>query len=244
MRNLGLFIFLSLNTSLYSQDTYYHFQDEVFDEIRFREKLETIERLYSEQGDYKYTTANYKVLSMRVRKDSIIQNVDIFLSQSNSSPIDINTGVQRFLNKPLPNFELQDLSNHIKTNYNYRDKITLINLWFTSCAPCITEIPYLNYLKDIYKDQVHFIAITFDTKDKVTQFLTRKSFDFEHLVDGAKYLSEDLANNAFPKLILVDKKGIVRFIENGVMLSNNNPSFPENAVNSLKQQLDFLLNEK
>lgn len=228
----------------FGQETYYNFQNDIYDEVRFREKLKSIEDIYSQQGNYKYTEAHYKVRSTKVRQDSIIQYVEVVLSQSNSSPLDINTGVQRFINTSLPNFELQNLQNHVKRNTDYLGKVTLINLWFTSCAPCITEIPYLNYLKDSYTDQVNFVAITFDPKDKVERFLSKKPFHFEHLVDGTTYLHKDLNNNAFPKLILIDKKGNVRFVENGVILSGNSTSQPEAAVIGLKDQLDFLLTEK
>ena len=227
----------------FGQETYYEFQNDIYNEVRFREKLKSIETLYGAQSGYKYTTASYKVHNTDVRQDSIIQHVEVVLSQSNTAPLDINTGVQRFLNKPLPNFELQDLQSHIKLNTDYQGKVTLINLWFTSCAPCITEIPYLNYLKDSYQDQVNFVAITFDTKDKVDRFLERRPFQFEHLVDAATYLYKELHNNAFPKLIVIDKKGIVRFVENGVILSGNSASQPEAAVIGLKEQLDFLLKE-
>ncbi|MEP0265160.1 TlpA disulfide reductase family protein [Dokdonia sp.] len=244
MRFYLFLVFLCCYSSTFCQETYYNFQDDIYDEVRFREKLKSIEEIYSQQSNYKYTTATYKVRSTVVRQDSIIQNVEVVLSQSNSSPLDINTGVQSFINKPLPYFELQNLQNHIKTNTDYTDKVTLINLWFTSCPPCITEIPYLNYLKDTYEDQVHFVAITFDPKDKVERFLEKKPFHFEHLVDAITYLYRDLKNNVFPKLILLDKKGQVRFVENGVILSGNTSSQPEAAVVELKTQLDFLLSEK
>lgn len=227
-----------------AQEAYYNFQGDIYDEVRFREKLKTIEKNYSDTGQFKYTTANYKVRSTTVRQDSLIQNVEVFLSQSNSSPLDINTGVQKYLNKPLPDFQLQTLSNEFKQNSDYTGKITFINLWFTSCGPCITEMPYLNYLKDIYKEKVNFVAITFDDKQRVQSFLSRKSFQFEHLVDAAQYLSKDLENNAFPKLILLDKTGTVRFVENGVQLSGNSPAQPQAAVQDLQQQIEFLLAEQ
>lgn len=228
----------------FGQETYYNFQGDLYDEVRFREKLKSIEKIYTENSNFKYTIANYKVRSSKVGVDSIIQNVEVVLSQSNSSPLDINTGVQKFINKPLPDFKLQTLGNELKQNSDYNGKVTFVNLWFTSCAPCITEMPYLNYLKDTYKDQVNFVAITFDSKDRVASFLNRKQFDFEHLVDAAQYLSRDLENNAFPKLILLDKEGNVRFVENGVQLSGNKPSQPQAAVQGLKEQIDFLLAEK
>ena len=226
-----------------AQQTFYNFQGDLYEEERFREKLKSIEKIYSETGNFKYTTANYKVRSTEIRVDSIIQNVEVVLSQSNSSPLDINTGVQKYLNKPLPNFQLQTLNSQIKENSDYMGKVTFVNLWFTSCGPCITEMPYLNYLKDVYKDQVNFVAITFDDKAKVESFLTRKTFNFEHLVDAAHYLSRDLENNAFPKLILLDPSGTVRFVENGVQLAGNNPSQPQAAVQALQKEIDFLLAE-
>ncbi|WP_299214091.1 TlpA disulfide reductase family protein [uncultured Dokdonia sp.] len=244
MKYYLFFIVLGMCQLSVGQETYYNFQDEIFNEVRFREKLTSIETLYGDQSNYTYTTASYKVRATKVRQDSIIQEVEVILSQSNTAPLDINTGVQRFINKPLPDFELQDLESHLKTNSDYTGKVTLINLWFTACPPCITEIPYLNYLKDSYKDQVNFVAITFDSKDKVDRFLSRKAFDFEHLVAATTYLHKQLNNNAFPKLILIDKRGQVRFVENGVLLSGNIISQPEAAVSGLKEQLDFLLNEQ
>ncbi len=243
MKRLTLVAIL-ISTICGAQNNYYNFQGDLYDEIGFQEKLKSIEKIYSEQGDFKYTTANYKIHTTAVRADSIIQNIEVFLSQSNSSPIDINTGVQKHLNKPLPDFKLQTLENGLKQNSDYKGKVSLINLWFTSCRPCITEIPYLNYLKDTYKDKVNFIAITFDNKERVTSFLNRKDFKFEHLVDAAQYLSKDLGNNAFPKLIILDKKGNVRFVENGVQLSGSIASKPQAAVTVLQEQLDFLLTEK
>ena len=152
--------------------------------------------------------------------------------------------MQALLDKPFPEFQLSDNNHKLKTNAAFEGKVTLINLWFTNCRPCITEIPYLNYLKDQYGDRVNFIAITFDTADTVNQFLERKPFAFDHLVDAAYFLNEDLKNNAYPKLIVVDKKGTVRFAENGVQLGLANPSQPQAAVQGLQQQLELLLNKQ
>ena len=230
---------------VYAQGTtYYKFQGDIYTEVSFSEKLKSIEETYSNQDGYKYTTVNYKVHTTKVKGDSLIQNVEVFLLESNSSPIDINVGIQKHHNKPLPDFKLQTLEGEIRQNSDYLDKVTFINLWFTSCAPCLTEIPYLNYLKDTYKDKVNFIAMTFDDKARVKSFLSRENFNFEHLVHAGKYLSKDLENKAFPKIIILDKKGNVRFVENGVELSGNTPLQPQAAVITLQEQLDLLLLEE
>ena len=234
---LCLIIFFAITA--YSQENYYKFQGDLYSEESFQEKLSAIEKVYGEQGDYKYTVANYKVRNTRVKQDSIIQEVEVMLSQSNSAPLDINVGVNGLINKPLPNFQLQDLASKVKSKESYNDKITLINLWFTSCPPCIAEIPYLNDLKKQYEGRVNFVAITFEKKDKIERFLTKKPFDFEHLVDGLSYLKEDLKTSTYPKLVFVDKEGTVRFVENAVLGQGRGPSSEVTEI--LKEHLDYLL---
>lgn len=239
MRYTFLFLMVFFAVTLYSQENYYTFQGDVYTEISFQEKLKSIEKIYGEQSNYKYTKANYKVRSTRVKQDSIIQEVEVMLSQSNSAPLDINVGVNGLINKPLPDFQLQDLASFVKSKESYNDKITLINLWFTSCPPCIAEIPYLNDLKKQYEGRVNFVAITFESKNKIETFLNKKPFDFEHLVDGASYLKQDLKTNTYPKLVFVDKEGTVRFVENAALGQGRGPSSEVTEI--LKEHLDYLL---
>ena len=241
MKQINVFLFLIIFSvvTLYSQDNYYKFQGDLYNEEAFQKKLKSIEEVYGSQGDYKYTKASYKVRSTRVKQDSILQEVEVMLSQSNSAPLDINVGVNGLINKPLPNFQLQDLANSVKSKESYNDKITLINLWFTSCPPCIAEIPYLNDLKKQYEGRVNFVAITFENKDKIEAFLNKKPFDFEHLDDGVSYLKEDLKTNTYPKLVFVDKEGTVRFVENAVLGQGRGPSSEVTEI--LKEHLNYLL---
>ena len=57
--------------------------------------------------------------------------------------------------------------------------VTVYNFWFVACKPCVDEIPVLNQLAAKYNnDSVRFIAITFDTPEKVEAFLTKNPFNF------------------------------------------------------------------
>lgn len=241
MKTFLFILTILFSTILSAQENYYTFQGDVYNEEAFQAKLKSIEAIYSAQGDWKFTKANYKVRNMRVRQDSIIQEVEVMLSQSNSAPLDINVGVNGLINKPLPDFQLQDLASGLKSKESYNDKVTLINLWFTSCPPCIAEIPYLNDLKKQYEDRVNFVAITFEPKDKIDSFLERKPFDFEHLVDGASYLKQDLKTNTYPKLVFIDRDGTVRFVENAVLAQGRGPGTEVTEI--LKEHLEYLLAE-
>jgi len=117
--------------------------------------------------------------------------------------------------KELPKFELQDLEGNKVDLTDLKGKPSLINFWFTGCAPCIEEMPILNNLVSQYKEKVNFIAITFESSSRVNRFLERKQFDFLHLVDAQAYIKE-LGFNEFPKNIFLDKHGIVTSVNAGI----------------------------
>ncbi len=86
-----------------------------------------------------------------------------------------------------------------------KGKVVVLNFWFTSCPPCVAEMPELNKLVDKYKD-VTFIGITFDKKEKVKKFL--KSHDFKYqLVSDNEGVINDYKVIGFPTHFLIDKDG-------------------------------------
>ena len=96
-----------------------------------------------------------------------------------------------------------------------KGKPTLVNLWFTSCAPCIEEMPVLNELKSKYGEKFNFLSITFDSETKVKKFLEKHKFEFTHIVNSKK-LTEKLGFEGYPVNLFLDKNGVVKFIEGNV----------------------------
>ena len=96
-----------------------------------------------------------------------------------------------------------------------KGKPTLINLWFTACPPCIREMPVLNEMKAENNDRFNFLSITMDSKSKVSRFLEKHNFDFNHIV-GSKELTTKLGFRHFPMNIFLDQEGRIRIIENSV----------------------------
>ena len=88
----------------------------------------------------------------------------------------------------------------------------LINFWFTSCLPCIKEIPDLNQLSSDYKDQVRFIAITFNSQIQVEKFLETRPIDFEHLTEQKDAIGEFGVRN-YPMNILIDKNAKILYVD-------------------------------
>jgi thiol-disulfide isomerase/thioredoxin len=96
-----------------------------------------------------------------------------------------------------------------------KGKPTLVNLWFTGCAPCIDEMPVLNELKSKYGDKFNFLSITFNSESKVKKFLEKHKFEFTHIVNSRK-LTKELGFEGYPVNLFLDKNGLVKIIEGNV----------------------------
>ena len=66
---------------------------------------------------------------------------------------------------PAPGFEVQNLAGEVVTLADYEDKVILLNIWATWCAPCITEMPSMQRLYDeMPRDQFEILAISIDAQ--------------------------------------------------------------------------------
>lgn len=114
---------------------------------------------------------------------------------------------------PLP--ELPSLQGQIVSMEKLKGKPTLINFWFTSCAPCIAEMPVLNNLRKKCGESVNFVALAAGREEKVRNFLAKRTFNFVHVVNE-KLITEELHVKAFPKNVFLDKNGNVYQVEDGI----------------------------
>ena len=125
--------------------------------------------------------------------------------------------------KPLPYFEIEKHKGGFLNSDSLKGKPTIINLWFTNCPPCIDEIPTLNSLKEKYGNKINTIAITFQDRGKVYLFNKVYNFDFEILINAKKYI-DFLGINGYPKIILLDRNNIIRYIPFGIVAEDENSS--------------------
>jgi thiol-disulfide isomerase/thioredoxin len=116
--------------------------------------------------------------------------------------------------KPLPDFVFKDILGNTYTPEDIKGKVVVINLWFTSCAPCVKEIPELNELVKEYEnnDAVLFLALALDEKGpRLDTFLKTHVFNY-NIVPGAQdYVVKKLQASSFPTHIVLDKNSNVVF---------------------------------
>ncbi|MFK7774710.1 MAG: redoxin domain-containing protein [Saprospiraceae bacterium] len=109
----------------------------------------------------------------------------------------------------LTTFDLENMDGQKVSLESLKGKVVLINFWFINCPPCRMEIPDLNELKAEYAGKnVEFLAITFDSKKQVSEFLQKIPFDFQILPHAHKVI-ETYGIQGFPTSVVINKEGKV-----------------------------------
>ncbi|EDP70739.1 hypothetical protein FBALC1_08268 [Flavobacteriales bacterium ALC-1] len=196
---------------IYSELEYINLKKKIVSEFKKINQTVKVEEIFTE---------------IEKKGDSIIQNYTIKVI-----PLLINGQVKEggnrpalrneLINKKLPETTLKSIDGSDLNTNDLKGKPTMINFWFTNCAPCIDEFPVLNKLREKYSDKVNFISITFDNKDKVEKLANKYQFDFEKYIDAKKYI-EKLNIGAYPTSLFIDKNGIVKYAEGGVPYIHRN----------------------
>jgi peroxiredoxin len=122
--------------------------------------------------------------------------------------------MESMLNKPSPDFELADVQGKVWRLSELRGRIVVLNFWFTSCAPCVQEIPELNELVREYKSKpVVFLAMTFNNEDQIRTFVKKHTFHYNLLPNSAE-IDKKFHVNLWPTSIVIDSEGYIKLIVN------------------------------
>ena len=132
-------------------------------------------------------------------------------SDSSSSKSDESTGVfQGFKGKDLD-------GNDVDDSLFAKNKVTVVNFWFSGCKPCVEELSKLNELNETLKEMGgEVVGINTDTLDNneagikeakeilKAQGVSYKNLTFDSNSTVGKYYGNIMT---FPTTVLVDKDG-------------------------------------
>ena len=136
--------------------------------------------------------------------------------------------------KQAPEFKLNDLEGNSVTLEELKGNIVFLDIWTTSCGPCIQAMPEIKKLQEDFEDQnIKFVSIGVESKkERVQEILKMKNLGGIQLFDPAKdeEIMRKYAVTSFPRYVLIDKEG--KIVEHMA----EHPTDP-----GLRQQLNTLL---
>ena len=99
------------------------------------------------------------------------------------------------------------------------ETVYLVEVWSTTCPPCVTSIPILNGLQAKYADQgLKIVSFTPDSEEDVRPFLDNVPMEYSSFIDkeGASFINYMAADNrnTIPHAFLFDKSGTLVWIGN------------------------------
>lgn len=114
-------------------------------------------------------------------------------------------------------FITMDLDGNEVKLKELKGKTVVINFWFIACKPCVQEIPDLNKIKAKYtKEDVVFLAVTFDKKAQLQKFLKKNEFNYQIITD--MNLIQEYNVSSFPTHLIIDKNGEIVFKKVGAFI--------------------------
>jgi len=124
-------------------------------------------------------------------------------------------GPGEWKDKELPEVKMINMDWEKLRISDFKGSVVALNFWFIGCKPCIMEMPELNRLVDKYKNEdVKFIAIGLDSRNKLIPFLQGTKFNYD-VVPDARKVAKTFEISGYPTHLIIDKKGKVQFFQRG-----------------------------
>ncbi len=127
---------------------------------------------------------------------------------------------------PAPYFEGKTLEGNDIFLPAFVGKVVVLNFWFTTCPPCLKEIPELNKLVGQFNpDEVVFIGLARDDTKKLDAFFKRFGTFLYQIIPESYAIATNYKVVAWPQSMVIDKRGNVyqtwAGVENGsIQLAN------------------------
>lgn len=113
---------------------------------------------------------------------------------------------------PFPDDELTTLDGKkIKTS-DLKGNFVVVSFWFTTCQPCIDELPQIELLSKEYAHQnVKFLNITFEERKKIIDFLSaHQASGIIQAYESSDFLEKHFCTlYGYPMCFLLNSKGNV-----------------------------------
>lgn len=117
---------------------------------------------------------------------------------------------QLTIGDPFPDLSMTTLKGESVSFNSLQGQVVLLNVWATWCPPCRRELPSLEKLEQILKEQpFSVVGLSIDDDvDLVLEYLSDQGVTYNNYVDlGGQETNEKLGIVAYPHTFLIGKNG-------------------------------------
>jgi peroxiredoxin len=120
----------------------------------------------------------------------------------------------RMEGQPLPGLNFTDINGNTYNAASTKGKIVVLKFWFIGCVPCVEEMPALNEIVNEYKnrDDIIFLSLAMDSKEQLSAFLAKKTFNYAVVAGQRNYMLEELKIANYPTHLIINKEGLVTHV--------------------------------
>ena len=171
--------------------------------------------LYTEKGDYN-NAGNYYLYAIVTggNRDSIrLKLQEMFKKEGISDnliaqKVDSILALENKIVQAAPDLKVKTIDGKEISLSSFKGKIVVLNFWATWCAPCKREIPLLNQLVEKFsnREDIVFIALTNDSKNRVENFLKTQEFKYLQTFANSEIFKKYKVS-AIPTHYIINKEG-------------------------------------
>ena len=122
-----------------------------------------------------------------------------------------------FLNKPIPEINLNSLTNAKLDQSDFKNEILLVNFFASWCLPCIVEHDFLFELKKQKPIKIYGINYKDNIKN-LEVWLEKLGNPYSKIgIDKTGITGINWGVNGIPESFLIDQNGIIKHKVNGVI---------------------------
>ena len=109
------------------------------------------------------------------------------------------------------------------SSLEYKGTVTVINFWYTTCDPCVEELPYFESVKEKFGDKVVMVAVhaaNMASESEVQGFINGKGWRDWQIIFAQDTSETDCftmlgGKSAYPLTVVVNTSGVISFVQQG-----------------------------
>jgi DsbE subfamily thiol:disulfide oxidoreductase len=116
-----------------------------------------------------------------------------------------------------PDFRLKTLDDNTINLSDYRGQVVVLNFWATWCLPCKEEMPDLEAVYQLYKeDNLIIIGVNvYETADDTARFVRELGVSFPIALDDNGRVAHQFGVSGLPVTVVIGKSGQIEYRHTG-----------------------------